>query len=73
MTLPTETQNVVKPVMQSNGFFPHTSILLCNMLESEPEKVTRKAVMNYQGVRTCQQIILEERFLKVYGRFRFFL
>ena len=39
-----DTQSVVKPVVQRNAYFAHTSTLLCSMLESSDMRVRNKAV-----------------------------
>ena len=39
-----DTQGVVKPTVQRNAYFAHTSTLLCSMLESDDMRVRNKAV-----------------------------
>ena len=43
-TQPQDTQRVVKPVVQRNGYFAHPSTMLCSMLESDDMCVRNKAV-----------------------------
>ena len=46
-----ETQEVVKPAVQKNGYFAHPSTMLCSMLESEDMRVRNKAVMPIESSR----------------------
>ena len=41
---PLDTQSFVKPAVQRNAYFAHTSTMICGMLESTDRRVQNKAV-----------------------------
>ena len=49
---PEEAQNVVKPVIQRNGYFAEPGVLLCSMLESDNKDVKSKAIDILKSVRS---------------------
>ena len=66
---PLEVQNVVKPVVQRNAYFAHTSVLLCAMLESSEKNVRCKAVKMIKETRESPPKVQKMKVLKGVRKF----
>ena len=61
--LPESVKSIVKPVIQSNGYFGHSENLLISMLCDNDARIKKEAVSNISMIRNREQEKLPRKFV----------